>query len=51
LIISATQGALGLAPGALVGFSLGLVGGGGSILAAWLLLWRSICWPVTWAYP
>src|ERR1700720_4412602 len=32
-MISAMQGALGLASGALVGFSLGLVGGGGSILA------------------
>ncbi len=33
LMISVVQGVLGLASGALVGFSLGLVGGGGSILA------------------
>jgi uncharacterized protein len=39
LIISATQGALGLASGALVGFSLGLVGGGGSILAVPLMVY------------
>src|SRR4051812_2513246 len=32
-MISVVQGVLGLASGALVGFSLGLVGGGGSILA------------------
>jgi uncharacterized protein len=31
LIISAAQSALGLASGMLVGFSLGLVGGGGSL--------------------
>jgi uncharacterized membrane protein YfcA len=39
LIISATQGVLGLASGALVGFSLGLVGGGGSILAVPLMVY------------
>jgi uncharacterized protein len=39
LIISLTQGALGLASGALVGFSLGLVGGGGSILAVPLMVY------------
>src|ERR1700758_2460765 len=39
LIISAMQGALGLASGALVGFSLGLVGGGGSILAVPLMVY------------
>jgi uncharacterized protein len=39
LVISATQGALGLASGALVGFSLGLVGGGGSILAVPLMVY------------
>src|SRR6266852_643511 len=33
------QGALGLASGALVGFSLGLVGGGGSILAVPLMVY------------
>src|SRR6516165_2084127 len=33
LIFSATQSLLGLASGEMVGFSLGLVGGGGSILA------------------
>src|ERR1700745_996997 len=33
------QGALGLASGALVGFSLGLVGGGGSILAVPLVVY------------
>src|ERR1700719_4623328 len=38
-MISAMQGALGLASGALVGFSLGLVGGGGSILAVPLMLY------------
>jgi uncharacterized membrane protein YfcA len=32
-MLSLTQGAVGLASGSLVGFSLGLVGGGGSILA------------------
>ena len=30
-MVSLTQGALGVASGSLVGFSLGLVGGGGSI--------------------
>jgi hypothetical protein len=39
LIISMMQGALGLASGALVGFSLGLVGGGGSILAVPLMVY------------
>src|ERR1700748_1262020 len=39
LIISATQGVLGLASGGLVGFSLGLVGGGGSILAVPLMVY------------
>jgi uncharacterized protein len=39
LIISTMQGALGLASGALVGFSLGLVGGGGSILAVPLMVY------------
>src|SRR5262245_9145852 len=39
LISSATQGALGLASGMLVGFSLGLVGGGGSILAVPLMVY------------
>jgi len=39
LIISAMQGALGLASGSLVGFSLGLVGGGGSILAVPLMVY------------
>ncbi|MBX3595820.1 sulfite exporter TauE/SafE family protein [Sphingomonas sp.] len=38
-MISITQGALGLASGALVGFSLGLVGGGGSILAVPLMVY------------
>jgi hypothetical protein len=36
-MLSLTQSALGLASGSLVGFSLGLVGGGGSILAVPLL--------------
>src|SRR5713101_8700378 len=36
---SAMQGALGLASGLLVGFSLGLVGGGGSILAVPLMVY------------
>src|ERR1700730_6476326 len=36
-MISIMQGVLGLASGALVGFSLGLVGGGGSILAVPLM--------------
>ena len=39
MIISATQVVLGLASGALVGFSLGLVGGGGSILAVPLMVY------------
>ena len=39
MIISAMQGMLGLASGALVGFSLGLVGGGGSILAVPLMVY------------
>ncbi len=38
-MITAMQGALGLASGALVGFSLGLVGGGGSILAVPLMVY------------
>jgi uncharacterized membrane protein YfcA len=38
-VLSLTQGALGLASGSLVGFSLGLVGGGGSILAVPLLVY------------
>jgi uncharacterized membrane protein YfcA len=37
-MISAMQGMLGLASGALVGFSLGLVGGGGSVLAVPLMV-------------
>jgi hypothetical protein len=39
LIISTTQSLLGLASGVLVGFSLGLVGGGGSILAVPLMVY------------
>jgi uncharacterized membrane protein YfcA len=39
LVISATQSLLGLASGLLVGFSLGLVGGGGSILAVPLMVY------------
>jgi uncharacterized protein len=39
MLISAMQGVLGLASGALVGFSLGLVGGGGSILAVPLMVY------------
>jgi hypothetical protein len=39
VIISAVQGLLGLASGSLVGFSLGLVGGGGSILAVPLMVY------------
>jgi len=39
LIISTTQSLLGLASGMLVGFSLGLVGGGGSILAVPLMVY------------
>ena len=38
-MISGMQGVLGLASGALVGFSLGLVGGGGSILAVPLMVY------------
>jgi len=38
-MISATQSLLGLASGMLVGFSLGLVGGGGSILAVPLMVY------------
>ncbi len=38
-MISAAQAVLGLASGALVGFSLGLVGGGGSILAVPLMVY------------
>src|SRR5438105_12679456 len=37
--MSAAQGVLGLASGLLVGFSLGLVGGGGSILAVPLMVY------------
>lgn len=39
MMISAMEGALGLASGALVGFSLGLVGGGGSVLAVPLMVY------------
>jgi len=39
MMIFAMQGLLGLASGALVGFSLGLVGGGGSILAVPLMVY------------
>ena len=39
MIITTAQGVLGLASGALVGFSLGLVGGGGSILAVPLMVY------------
>src|SRR6266702_8358028 len=39
MMIFAMQGVLGLASGALVGFSLGLVGGGGSILAVPLMVY------------
>jgi uncharacterized membrane protein YfcA len=39
MMISAVQGVLGLASGTLVGFSLGLVGGGGSILAVPLMVY------------
>jgi uncharacterized protein len=39
MVPTLTQGALGLASGSLVGFSLGLVGGGGSILAVPLLVY------------
>jgi uncharacterized membrane protein YfcA len=39
MMLSVLQGALGLASGALVGFSLGLVGGGGSVLAVPLMVY------------
>ena len=39
MILTTAQGVLGLASGALVGFSLGLVGGGGSILAVPLMVY------------
>ena len=39
-MISAMQGVLGLASGTLVGFSLGLVGGGGSVLAVPLMVYE-----------
>jgi uncharacterized membrane protein YfcA len=39
MVPSLTQAALGVASGSLVGFSLGLVGGGGSILAVPLLIY------------
>lgn len=39
MVISLVQGALGLFSGSLVGFTLGLVGGGGSILAVPLLVY------------
>ena len=39
MIISAMQAGLGVASGALVGFSLGLIGGGGSILAVPLMVY------------
>jgi uncharacterized membrane protein YfcA len=39
MAVSLIQGALGLASGSLVGFSLGLVGGGGSVLAVPLLVY------------
>jgi uncharacterized protein len=39
LLISTMQAVLGLASGALVGFSLGLIGGGGSILAVPLMVY------------
>jgi len=39
MIISVLQAVLGLASGSLVGFSLGLVGGGGSILAVPLMVY------------
>src|SRR5579875_3521605 len=39
MVLTLTQGTLGLASGSLVGFSLGLVGGGGSILAVPLLVY------------
>ena len=39
MMLSTLQGALGLVSGALVGFSLGLVGGGGSVLAVPLMVY------------
>src|SRR5437773_11857774 len=39
MMLSAMQGVLGLGSGLLVGFSLGLVGGGGSILAVPLMVY------------
>jgi uncharacterized membrane protein YfcA len=39
LVISTMQAVLGLASGAVVGFSLGLIGGGGSILAVPLMVY------------
>ena len=39
MMLSLSQGLLGVGSGALVGFSLGLVGGGGSILAVPLLIY------------
>jgi uncharacterized protein len=39
MMLSLVQGSLGVASGTLVGFSLGLVGGGGSILAVPLLIY------------
>ena len=39
MTLSLIQSALGLASGSLVGFTLGLVGGGGSILAVPLLVY------------
>src|ERR1700744_1209954 len=39
VILSTMQAALGVASGALVGFSLGLIGGGGSILAVPLMVY------------
>jgi uncharacterized membrane protein YfcA len=39
MVLSLTQAALSVASGSLVGFSLGLVGGGGSILAVPLLIY------------
>jgi uncharacterized protein len=38
-MVSAVQGVLGVASGAMVGFSLGLVGGGGSVLAVPLMVY------------
>lgn len=39
MVLTLTQGVLGVASGSLVGFALGLVGGGGSILAVPLLVY------------